>query len=270
MRKIIDYVSPSQIGTFHTCPESWRRRYICGEKIPPGIAAVVGTGVHKGAEHALVYRMEKEEPESRDTTIMAAVENYEHKLESDGVFMTREDASAADRIIGENKDNTAKLAGFWHDELYGVLKPVAVEERLRLSDPRLATDLLGVIDVREKHKLRDLKTAGKKWNEGRAAVEVPPTVYNWLAESAGIVDGEFTYDILVNPKKPSLQTVNTHRDMSDRLVLIEQVNTMCAQIKAGNFIGAEPGAWKCSPKWCGFFGSCRFISDRLKTLPRTK
>ena len=248
-------MSPSQLGTFYTCSEAWKRRYIDGDKIPPGIAALVGNGVHKGAEIALVHRMETEEPETRDTTVMAAVDKYEKQLEGDGVFMTREDATAADRIIGENKDSTAKLAGFWYDQLYDDLKPVAVEERLRLSDPRLKTDLLGIVDVREKHRLRDLKTAGKKWPKNRAPIESQPTVYQWLAEEAGMTGGTFTYDILVNTKTPSIQTIHTERDGSDRIALIERVNSMCSQIKAGNFIGAEPSAWKCSHKWCGYYGS---------------
>lgn len=37
---------PSALGMFARCGEQFRRRYVEGERIPPGVAAVVGTGVH--------------------------------------------------------------------------------------------------------------------------------------------------------------------------------------------------------------------------------
>lgn len=39
------HLSISQINMLGRCGEQYRRRYIEGEKIPPGIAALVGRGV---------------------------------------------------------------------------------------------------------------------------------------------------------------------------------------------------------------------------------
>ena len=47
---MIDHISPSMLGLFSRCQEAFRRRYIEGVKLPPGIAACIGTGMHKGAE----------------------------------------------------------------------------------------------------------------------------------------------------------------------------------------------------------------------------
>lgn len=41
------YLSVSQLDTFTRCGEQFRRRFMEGECIPPGIAARIGSGVHK-------------------------------------------------------------------------------------------------------------------------------------------------------------------------------------------------------------------------------
>ena len=61
MPEMIDHISPSMLGLFCRCQEAFRRRYIEGIKLPPGIAACIGTGMHKGAEGRRTRRL----PQSR-------------------------------------------------------------------------------------------------------------------------------------------------------------------------------------------------------------
>ena len=43
---MINSIHQSNLGTALRCGEQFRRRYIEGERIPPGVAAGRGTGVH--------------------------------------------------------------------------------------------------------------------------------------------------------------------------------------------------------------------------------
>ena len=47
---MIDSIHQSSLGTALRCGEQFRRRYIEGERVPPGVAAGRGTGVHKANE----------------------------------------------------------------------------------------------------------------------------------------------------------------------------------------------------------------------------
>ena len=51
------YISPSQLNTFENCGEAYKRRYLDKEIIPPVVAALRGTGVHRGAEMNFVQKI---------------------------------------------------------------------------------------------------------------------------------------------------------------------------------------------------------------------
>ena len=51
----------SGINTFTRCGEQFRRRYICGEKIPPGIALIVGIATDKSVSANLKNKIDTDE-----------------------------------------------------------------------------------------------------------------------------------------------------------------------------------------------------------------
>jgi hypothetical protein len=72
------HLSQTQLTMYEKCGESYRRRYCdCeGEKIPPGIALVKGTGVHGGSKANFKQKIETKEDLSRKKIIDISEKNY--------------------------------------------------------------------------------------------------------------------------------------------------------------------------------------------------
>ena len=87
---MIDRLSVSQLDMFARCGEQYRRRYIEGEIVPPGIAARIGTGVHKAAETNWREKMRTGRDMPLDAVQDCAAEAY-HKALQDGVFFRSEE-----------------------------------------------------------------------------------------------------------------------------------------------------------------------------------
>ena len=52
-----EHVSASQLSMYCKCGEQYRRRYVEGEIVPPGVALVSGKSVHKAREIDLKHKM---------------------------------------------------------------------------------------------------------------------------------------------------------------------------------------------------------------------
>lgn len=268
---MIDHISPSQVDTFYRCSEAWRRRYIEGHKIPPAIAMCVGSGTHGAAEYNFKAKIVDKIDRPLDDCIDAAVTEYNSRISS-GVFLTREEATRPGQTMGEAKDQMVSMVSTWHGEIAPIVNPLLVEQRMHVQPEDLSVPLLGYIDViDEDWTIRDLKTSKSRWQQKKAERETQPTIYTKMVQlQAGKDNIPFAYDILVKNKKPTTQTIYTTRDQSDWNAIVLKIENMLRQIKAGNFGPASSDSWMCNPDFCGYFSSCKYISVRLKTLPRVQ
>jgi hypothetical protein len=267
---MIRSIHQSHLGMWARCPAQFKRRYIDGQIVPPGVAARIGTGVHKGAE---VYNSAKihgqEEPKS--VVVDAAVDGYKKACIDGGVFFAPGELSEAKRQLSEGIDQTASLAGLFHESIAPIINPVAVEEVIILEDEDLPIPWGGIIDWRDANPKNwsDLKTADKTWPQGKADNEIQATLYPRLIESVtGILPTELTYELLVKTKEPKHISIKTTRTNDDWRLLKERARLMLRQIEAGLFPPAEPGHWICSAKWCGYFFSCKHVPAWKKVIPK--
>ena len=158
------HLSASALTMLFKCGEQYRRRYVLGEKIPPGISAHKGRGVHLGAEHDLKQKantgallpLEAVQDLARDG-VMAGV--------SEGVLWTPDDeAEGTERLVADAIDGAVRLAGVHHAELAPKIEPIDaehVERRWDLALEGFPFDLMGYYDVCEATSVRDLKTKAK-------------------------------------------------------------------------------------------------------------
>lgn len=266
---MITHLSASQLGMFQRCGEQWRRRYLEGEVIPPGIAARIGTGVHKAAEKNFRYKMESGEDMRLDEVQDAAATAYDKAL-AQGVFISPDEAPGAKLAMAEGKDTAVSLATLFRRELAPAIQPRLVEHKVTLDLPGLELPVVTVLDCYTADRaLRDMKTSGKKWSEDKAHVSPQPTLYR---ESVKEVTGEYPemllFDVLVSTKTPSLQSIETTRTADDLAILGRQFEMMIASINAGIFQPAERDSWMCSMKWCGYYFTCPHIPAHRKILPK--
>lgn len=257
------YLTQSMIGCIQRCPQQFERIYVNGERIPPGISARRGSGVHKGAEVNHGHKLHTGEDLPLDVLQDAARDEYMRLVKEQGVFIPREDAGQKDKLLNDGLNAAVKLTALYHEEVAPAIQPAMVEERIEF-DAGLPLILSGAIDVYTVDKwLPDLKTADKSKNQSFADSSVQLTLYAALIHHrTGNWPAKLSYEVLVNNATAKLQSLVTTRSPADFTALLNRLSVICQQIFSGIFPPCDPGAWICSPRWCGFYESCRYASKR--------
>ena len=261
------YLSHSQINMFSNCGEQYRRRYIEGEKIPPGVAALRGRGVHGASEINFRQKIETGADLPKADLVDAAVTAFRETQYREGVWLTEEErGQGADVVVGKAIDSTVRLTGLYADNVAPAVDPALVETRIRIELPESPYDMLGVVDVATKdHRIKDLKTAAKSKTQSDADSSLQLTWYGLSYQAAtGHEVASVDLEVLVDTKTPKHQRLATTRSRRDYEVLVQRVNATIRAIQAGVFPPANPGWWGCSPRFCGFFSSCRYANSERK------
>lgn len=262
-----EYVfSPTQMNMFSGCAAAYYQRYICGFKTPPRVALLIGTGLHGGADLNLRQKIETRKDLPMSDVKDAAAAAFDKRLEADGVFMTDEESGRKDQILGESKDKTVQMVGVFHESASPMIQPVAVEEEVSFTRDTLPDVVFhGRLDVIEENdNVLDIKSSKARWPEGKAENELQPSFYLPGASELGKKPKYFVYHVITKAKTPVHQVVTTTRDESDLSALDQRARVMKACIEVGLFPPCEPDHWRCSPKWCGYFMTCKFRSERDK------
>lgn len=263
------HMSASQLEMFARCPESWRRRYLEKDIIPPKLAMLKGSAVHAGAEHNMRQKIESHQDLPTTEIIDAAVSCYEEKVKHDG-YQLGKDETAND--VAKQKDGVALMAATHAAEQAPDYQPVAVEQRFRIDLPDISHDLVGVIDlVTDKGEVIDFKTSKKFYSEND--VEVSPQL-SLYAAAQNQEEVTVKLDILVEPtvKNPvRRQVVEAKRDKTDLPIIARRVTVVSKTIDAGLFPPAAVGSWWCSESWCGYWSTCPYVnSERIAASKQVK
>jgi hypothetical protein len=251
------------------CPESWRRRYEEHEIIPPGIALAVGSGVHCGAKANFSQKIETRYDLPEDDIVGAAVAGFEAE-QAGGLALTIDEVARGSAVvIGEAKDETAELATLHAKEQAPDYQPVAAELRIEIPFPSATHDLVGYVDlIDDRDRVTDIKTIGKKPPAGIADESTQLTIYAAAFQRLyGKTASEVRLDFLRKRTKtmaPQRYIESSSRDVADFAALIYRINATLKAINAGIFTPASPGAWQCSPKWCGYWNTCRYVNSERK------
>lgn len=266
------HVSATQLEMVWRCPEQYRRRYVCQEVIPPGIALLEGSAYHAGAETNFRQKIDTHADLPAKDIVETSVAAFDAKV-AGGYILSDEEAGRGDRIIlGEAKDEVVKLAKA-HAELQAPdYQPVAVEHATRIIFPTATHDLLGITDLRDDHgKVVDLKTAARKKPQSDADTSTQLTIYAAAYQiDTGRAPSEVRLDIVTKTKTAARQVLTSDRTAADYKTLIARVNATLQTIAALTEKGVEPwgpaspGSWACSPKFCGYFRTCPHVnSERI-------
>lgn len=258
------YFSPSQLELAGKCPEAYRRRYIEGEKIPPGIAMLKGTGVDGGAHVNFLQKIETHSDLPTDEIVDAAVAKFDAELKGGYQLDEHEQSVGATKVIGQARDDVADMAEC-HARLQAPdYQPLGVQEQFRIELPG-PRDVYGVIDLRDnKKRVTDFKTAKKSKSQNDADDSLQLTVY---AAAHQAITGEppslVRLDTIVQTSKETKrQVLDSKRGPEDYNALANRLNALSGMIVAGNFPPTTPGAWWCDPKWCGYHATCPYVRHR--------
>ncbi len=254
------------------CLEQYRRRYVLGEVIPPGIAMIQGTAVHVGAAVNFRQKIKSHNDLPCGEIVDAAVAAFDAGLAGGYVLSDDEQCRGAKIVLGEAKDQVAQLAECHADQQAPDYQPVAVEHKTRIVFPGATHDLLAITDLRDdRDRVVDFKTSGKKPPQKDADESVQLTIYAAAFQiETGRPPAEVRLDVVTKTKTAKRHVLSSTRDEHDYRALLSRTNAMLATIAAFTEKGVEPwpaapvGAWWCSDRFCGYFRSCPHVNSERR------
>ncbi len=255
----------SDLTTLDMCQMRYFYRRVEGIIAPPGIAALVGTSVHKSVQADMTTKIETGKLQDEDYLADLTADFLKAKWSADGVNPEDEEI----KEHGEKKaqalavDKAVSLSGLHHVHVAPVVAPAHVERKWRLNLEGYPLDLAGTIDLQEQNlNIRDTKTGAKTLPQSDADNSTQLTMY---AMAAKVCDGKLPaklyLDNLVALKTPKAVTLETTRDEEDIRILLRRVERAIKVIEAGNFMPCDPTNWCHSPRWCGYWSRCPYARN---------
>lgn len=243
------------------CQLQFQYRYLDGLIRPPGVALVVGSTVHKAAEVNLLAKRDGGAAlDPGDVADLAAME-FDRRWSAEGEIALDDDEKALGlaTVKGDAKDQSVALAELHAIDLVPRLAPLHVERSVRVAIPGIRNELEGTFDLQTTNgKLHDLKTSGKKLGPDAITDSVQMRLYSVLAEAA---DGKkptgLALDVLQKNKKPLAYVVESPTFSSSQPIL-DLIVRMERGVESGIFQPADPGHWRCSKSYCGWWDTCPF------------
>lgn len=242
------HLSQTQLEMYAKCPAAWERRYVNGEIIPPGVAALKGSGVHGAAEQNFRQKITShvDLPVADIADLAAAA--FDARVERESVKLDPEEKSRGKRkVLGEAKDATVKMAKFHAYEQAPSYQPILVEERVRIGLPG-AHDLVVILDLADElDRVVDFKNGKKRHSQADvdSSVQLSVEAVGFQAITKRPAKELVLDTIVTGSKQLERHKLTTTRDRDDRMALAHRVDAVSRAIQTGIFPPATPGAWWC-------------------------
>lgn len=238
------HVSASQISQYQRCPRQWAYRYVMGLRTPPDGGLLVGSGVHRAAEVAMIHKRDKGEAMPTEDVVDVAAGYISDSVAGGEVRL------AEDQQPGSLVDKAARIARVWSDEAAPLVEPLEVEQQFDIV--LAGVPVTGRMDVVTATGVVDWKTSGKAPNADDAARSVQTELY------AAATGKPVEYVYLVDQVKGTrVIPVDIGAEASAHAAgLAEDTVRDTAE---GMALGVWPRnrqGWHCSEKWCGFHDRC--------------
>lgn len=261
----LDHLSYSSISAYQMCPRSWFYRYVEKTPVKTSTALVFGSAFHDAIEDYVRQRAigTHAEDKAPEKPLAACWEQaWSAQIERNG----------ADNIDwGEDTPEALSnqgLAMLSAEEVIQTLNGLAplvdddihIEDRITLTVPGVPIPIIGYIDIITSDGVPgDFKTSSRKWYSDRADGEMQPVFYLAALNQAGYTrnpERRFRHYVFVKTKTPQMQVIETTRTAGELLWLLDMVRSVWDGI-AAEVYPMNPTSWKCSPKWCEYWGMCR-------------
>lgn len=260
---LLESIDFSSVDTYLRCPEQWRRRYILGERKPPGIALIEGTSHHASMESDNKEKLHKgKQLKAAKLTDIFVTRFREERKQS-------EEYHAAAKLklewAEETEDNIIARAKILHlqyaDKYSKLVVPAEVEEPFSATMPEHFSEkkplrVHGQIDVLSSTVVYDYKTSAKAKSQQDLDNNLQLTLYSWAKKKSKVA-----WIALVKTKEPYVQMIESVRTPGQWAWGLKVVARAVDGIRRGSFPLTNPGAfpppWWCSEKFCGYFSTCR-------------
>lgn len=205
-----EYISPSRLNCWLSCPLKFKFRYVDGIKSPPTPSLFLGKTVHAGLEVFYRHRqlgitLEKQQVTAR------MLASWDRAIEDEGINFDEKDKEEA------LQTQAVSLVEAYLDQAPADERPLAVETTIEvpLSDPATGEDLgvplLGIVDLILDEEagpvVVDFKTAARGGELLEVTNEIQLTSYAYgFRYAAGIQEGELQIRRLIKTRQPKIET----------------------------------------------------------------
>jgi len=259
-----EHLSTTQLLMISRCPYQWKRRYLDGDKRPPGIAMLVGSGAHVGFETGMRHKQTHGADLPPNDVRDAAVVGFDERYNADEVTLTPEETSKGlATVVGESRDRVAALAHYWALIIQPDYQPVEIEHRWDIDLPNIGTKLVGVTDVvTEGRAVVDWKTGRRKIarRECNSSLQLTAYAFAYHVEHGEPPAEVRLEQLLEKPLKTERNQIGSTRSRADYNCLLARVSEVVKMIRGGAFPPGLPSEWWCSTKWCGYARTCPYYN----------
>lgn len=260
----VSAIRQSTLNMLFRCGMQFYYRHERGISIPPGISARRGTSVHTTSQATHEHKLLKGTDLPVDYMEDLAADTYRRLVLDRGVYIPKSEYAERKRLIGEGLDSAVRLSRLYAKEVAPTVHPWLIE-RTVVADFGLELPLEGTIDLVETDShLRDIKSAGKSYNQAAADCSLQLTQYNVMFYlTFGYWPPETSLIVLVDLKESKVQHIKTKRTSACLEPYKERVKLAIRQIKSGIFLPTNPDNWWCTEKWCGYWQMCPHAGGKM-------
>lgn len=258
---MITVIRQSMVGMWLKCPEAFRRRYIENEIMPPGITARRGSATHKAAQINHRQKIKTAIDLPLDDLKDATRDEYVSLLTNEGVYIPKEQLSEKKKIINNGLNEALRATSVYREEIAPKIQPASAEATIEVVIPGIPLPIRGTTDCEDVagyiHDLKVMKTKSQEW----ADHTVQPSFYYILYRAFhGKWPEGFKYQMVIPNATMVHKEIVTTRDMRQIKATLRIVEAFLKDLNTGNFKPADPESWICSPLFCGYYHSCRFVA----------
>jgi hypothetical protein len=257
------HLSISQLNLLSTCGEAYRRRYILKQRTAPGISMLVGSAVDKAVTQNLFTKIEKGNLLTLEEIRSLTVAEYNQRItECDGdiEFKQTEIAEGKEESIAAGRQKALRLSELHAQIVAPILSPMFVQRPLSFDHPDYPFSIGGIIDIQEPDAVRDTKAKAKTPAKDTADRDDQLTMYALLVLfNDGAIPAKLVLDCLIDTKIPKYVPLETMRTEEDFNPLLQRIHAAHIALERGVFIPAKETDWCCSPDYCSFFKSCKYV-----------
>jgi len=239
-------------------------------RLPEGvrIRTTAGSGAHKGREHNLKQKVESHTDLTVGEVTDAARDAVQTRFEEGEYSGGGKEFAGLSKKDGRGKaiDLAVDFTKVDHKEFQKGIQPSVVEVRMAVKYPGLSRAVVATLDtIMADYRVLDLKTGKVSFGQSKADDSMALSTYGmFVLAHYGVLPPDYTIQNVVGLKSGTktniYKTTRTKDDLQRQLLRFKRALEL---IDAGIFLPCDPGHWKCTPEWCGYWNECEYGGGKI-------
>jgi len=257
-----DWISNSALSLLMTCGFAFNYKYVLRIPEDRGIRSTAGSGGHKARETYLKAKEETEEGLPVDELTDAARDFVHHTFDKHPIHADSEfEGKGRTELRDITTDFAVNIAVKDSEDFLPYVKPKLVEHRMAVKFPGMSRTMVGMCDnIEVNDDIRDLKSGKRAYGQKKVDDLPGLTTYGIMryAETGKLPGAYYVDNVTLLKNGPGSNAYVTHRTKEQLEQHLQRFIVWNKVIDSGLFGPADPGHWRCSESFCGYWSQCPF------------